>query len=204
MAGQGIDRREVLRILATASIAASWEGFHRWAFACDHTGSAVLQVKPTTYSPRFFTDEEYASIERLAEMIIPSDGTPGAREAGVSEFIDFMVWSDVSIQDRFRQGLEWLDAHTQKVYTKPFRELGSDQQNEILQHLAYKDRLLPSLEKGHEFFSLVREYTVMGFYTSRIGLEELDYPGLKIFYTRSPACPHINDREHRHLPPPKF
>jgi hypothetical protein len=31
----------------------------------------------------------------------------------------------------------------------------------------------------------------------------LDYPGLK-FYNASPACPHVDDREHKHLPPPKY
>jgi len=53
------------------------------------------------------------------------------------------------------------------------------------------------------FFDLIREYTLMGFYTSRVGLQELDYPGLK-FYSESPSCPHVNDREHLHLPPPKY
>jgi gluconate 2-dehydrogenase gamma chain len=44
----------------------------------------------------------------------------------------------------------------------------------------------------------MREYTVMGYYTSRIGLEQLDYPGLK-FYSASPECPHKDDPEHLHL-----
>ena len=48
------------------------------------------------------------------------------------------------------------------------------------------------------FFRLLREYTVMGFYTTRIGLEELGYPGLRT-YSKSPECPHVNDPEHRHL-----
>ncbi len=48
----------------------------------------------------------------------------------------------------------------------------------------------PEQRAGHEFFLLVRRYTVMGYYTSRVGLEELDFPGFKL-YTESPACPHI-------------
>lgn len=204
MAGQGLDRREVLRILSTAAIAAHWSGFHRWQFACDHAGSALQQVKPETYSCKFFTSAEYATLERLAEMIIPSDGTPGAREAGVSEFIDFMVWSDTNIQYQFRYGLGWLDAHAQKLYEKPFRDLQPAEQTEILEHLAYKNRFRSAEEDGRQFFKLIREYTVMGFYTSRIGLKELGYPGLTFFYSESPACPHTGDREHLHLPPPKF
>jgi gluconate 2-dehydrogenase gamma chain len=49
---------------------------------------------------------------------------------------------------------------------------------------------------------LIRRYTVMGYFTSAIGLKELDFPGLK-FYTDSPACPHTNDPEHLHLPAPR-
>jgi gluconate 2-dehydrogenase gamma chain len=49
----------------------------------------------------------------------------------------------------------------------------------------------------------MRRYTVMGYYTSRIGLEELDFPGLKM-YAQSPACPHKDDPEHRHLPAARY
>jgi hypothetical protein len=49
----------------------------------------------------------------------------------------------------------------------------------------------------------MREYTTMGFYTTKVGLEQLDCPSLK-FYNASPACPHVDDREHKHLPPPKY
>ena len=91
MAGQGIRRREVLQILGTAAAAAQFPGFSKWAFACGHVGNAALQIKPAIYRPQFFTPAEYSMVERLAEIIIPNDGTPGAKEAGVAEFIDFMV-----------------------------------------------------------------------------------------------------------------
>jgi len=71
----------------------------------------------------------------------------------------------------------------------------------MLEHLAYKDKYRPREEDGQAFFKLLREYTVMGFYTSRIGLEELDYPGLKMVYDEMPGCPHQDDPEHKHLPP---
>src|ERR1700674_2210009 len=98
MAGQGIRRREVLRILGTAAAAAQFPGFSRWGFACGHIGNAALQIKPAVYRPQFFTSPEYALLERLAEMIIPSEGMPGAKEAGVAEFIDFMVANDPEVQ----------------------------------------------------------------------------------------------------------
>jgi gluconate 2-dehydrogenase gamma chain len=203
MAGQGVERREMLRILAMASAAAQFTGFSRWAFACEHVSADSTQIKNAVYSPKFFTPAEYSSIERLTEMIIPSDGGAGSREAGVSEFVDFMVWSDPNLQYRFRFGLGWLDAHSQRLHSKIFLALEPDEQNGILRHLAYTKEFREGEEDGRVFFGLMREYTLMGFYTSRVGLEELDYPGLK-FYSESPSCPHVNDRQHLHLPPPKY
>jgi hypothetical protein len=203
MAGQGLERREVLRVMALAAAASRFPGFHRWAFACGHAGVQPAQVRPPAYAPQFFTSEEYATVEWLAELIIPGDGSPGAREAGVSEFIDFMVFSNAGVQYRFRYGLTWLDAHAEQLHGKSFLKLSATEQTEILKHLAYKDQFRPGEEEGRQFFHLIREYTIMGFYTSRVGLEEMDYPGLK-FYSESPGCPHGNDPEHLQLPPPKF
>jgi gluconate 2-dehydrogenase gamma chain len=201
MAGQGIERRDILKMLATASLASGFPGFSRWSFACQHHSETAVQIKPDHYQPRFFTAEEYAVIEQLADLIIPSDGTPGAREAGVSEFIDFMAWSDSTIQYRFRFGIIWLDALSRSRHGSAWTDLEPDKQAEILQGLAYPASFRPGEEDGRSFFRLFRDYTVMGFYTTRIGLEELDYPGLKL-YAESPACPHPNDPEHRSLKEP--
>jgi hypothetical protein len=202
MAGQGLERREVLRILALAAGASTYPGFSRWSFACEHGGSGVVQVKRPTYTPRFFSADEYATVERLAQLIIPSDDGPGAREAGVSEFIDFMISSDPGVQYRFRYGLTWLDAHATELHGAPFRTLDEAKQNDLLGRLAYRAQYRDGEEEGRAFFKLIREYTIMGFYTSRVGLEQLDYPGLRI-YAESPGCPHAGDPEHKRLPAPK-
>ncbi len=198
-----MDRREVLRVMSLAAAASGFRGFSRWAFACDHMEAGPAQIKPAQYTPQFFTAPEYATLERLTEMIIPSDGSPGAREAGVAEFIDFMVWSDPSVQYQFRLGLSWLDAHSRQLQGKPFRDLIGEEQVAILTRLAYKKNYKPGEEEGQEFFKQVREYTVMGFYTTKIGLEELKYPGLQTMWESLPGCPHHDDPEHKHLPPPK-
>ena len=200
MAGQGIQRREVLRILGTAAVAAQFPGFSKWGFACGHVGNAALQVKPGTYHPQFFTAAEYATVERLADIIIPNDGTPGAKEAGVAEFIDFMVASDPELQYGFRTGLTWLNAHAEQKDGKRFAELTPEQQTSLLEPLGFKDKARPGEEDGRRFFSLMREYTVTGFYTSEIGFKELDNPALK-FYAESPECPHKGDAEHAHVTP---
>ncbi len=204
MGGQNLSRREVLRILSMAAAAGQFSGFHRWSFACGQHAAhqGPVQAPREAYAPQFFSSEEYAILERLTDLIIPNDGTPGAQEAGVSEFIDFMVSNDPEIQYRFRFGLAWIDTHARWLQGKSFLELPAGQQTEILEHLAYKDKYRPREDDGRAFFRLVREYTVMGFYTSRIGLEQLGYPGLRTVYDEMPGCPHPDDPEHRHLPPP--
>jgi gluconate 2-dehydrogenase gamma chain len=201
MAGQGIQRREILRIMGTAAAAAHFPGFSKWSFACGHIGNAALQIKPAAYAPQFFTLAEYAMVERLSEIIIPSDATPGAKEAGVAEFIDFMVANDPEPQYPFRLGLAGLNAHSERTLGKKFIELTPQQQNQLLEPLGFKDKARPGEEDGRKFFRLIRAYTVTGFYTSQIGYKELDNPSLK-FYSQSPECPHKDDPEHRHLPQP--
>lgn len=184
--------------MGTAAAAAHFPGFSKWGFACGHVGNARLQVKPANYQPQFFTGAEYSLVEQLADIIIPSDSTPGARQAGVAEFIDFMVAHNPEDQYPFRMGLAWINARSQQVNGKPFLKLRSEQQISLLQPLAVKDKARPGEEDGRRFFKLVRDYTITGFYTSEIGYKELDNPALK-FYSESPECPHKGDPEHKNV-----
>jgi gluconate 2-dehydrogenase gamma chain len=141
-------------------------------------------------------------------LIIPADDSPGAHDAGVAEFIDFMVSNDADltragegdIQNRFRSGLKWINARTQSLWRRSFLECTAERQTRLLKHLAYKNEFRSSEEAGQRFFQLMRDYTVKGYYTSRIGLEALGYPGLQTMWAEMPGCPHKNDPEHLHLP----
>jgi gluconate 2-dehydrogenase gamma chain len=203
MANQSSDRREMLAMLAKVSALAQFPGFSRWAFAGEHSHTESAPVRPETYQPLFFTDAEYKTLDQLTELIIPKDESPGARDAGVAEFIDFLVAHDDSLQYPFRTGLAWLDAFATEKHGRDFCSLDPAQQVALLRKLAYKAEQSPTEVQGQEFVALLRKYTVIGYYTSKVGLEELDYPGLK-FYSASPACPHPGDPEHKHLPPPRF
>src|SRR6266700_6717369 len=116
MAGQGIQRREILRIMALTGAASQFPGFTKWAFAYGHGGGGTEQIRPAQYKPQFFSDREYALVERLTELIIPSDATPGAREAGVAEFVDFIVAHDAEQQYPMRLGISWLNAHCERLF----------------------------------------------------------------------------------------
>jgi len=201
LANQSPDRREILEFLALASAASRFPGFARWVCSQASGDNTAPSPRPLSYRPLFFTPAEFDSIEQLSELIIPKDESPGARDAGVAEFIDFMAANDPALQWPFRYGLDWLNARAIALHGEIFSALGEDRQIALLRTLARSDAGSSTDADGRRFFLLVRKYTVMGYYTSRIGLEELNYPGLK-FYSESPACPHTGDPEHKHLPPP--
>jgi len=204
MAGQAPSRRELLQALTLAGLASTFCGFSRWSYALaeevdpHHHQDAPVQIAHAAYTPQFFSPHEYRTVEVLADLILPAteDGShqlqPGAKQAGVAEFIDFMVSSDPSLQPQFRDGLAWLDKASEPA---GFAALSREQPNALLERLAYKAKHRESEKTGQQFFRLFRKYTVMGFYTSRIGLESLDYPGLK-FYGASPGCTHEGNPEH--------
>jgi gluconate 2-dehydrogenase gamma chain len=197
MANQSPDRRQVLEMLARVAAVAQFPGFARWAYADQthqHGEQKETEVKPEKYTPQFFDASQYATIDRVTNLIIPADDTPGAHDAGVAEFVDFMAAGDPQIQEPFRTGLNWLDAAANAKHGDVFIKLTEAQQVGLLQSAASAGHDTPD----GKFFRLVREYTVMGYYTSRIGLKALDYPGLKL-YAQSPACPHHGNPEHKNL-----
>lgn len=215
MAGQAPSRRQLLQALALGSFAGSTGGFCHWAYAFTepepesqhaHHATPSSPAKPAApYRPQFFTAAEYADVILLAELILPrtspspgeSHAHPatshatvkpadaGATDAGVAEFIDFMVFHDPTLQAPFRQGLAWINAAGSP---QNFGAMPRPDQVTLLERIAFKKNFRPEDKVGQEFFQNMRKYTVMGFYTSRIGLESLDYPGLR-FYASSPSVP---------------
>ena len=221
--GQSIDRRDALRYIGIASVAATFPGFTRWTFACspdDHLQSiASAPASATPHQPLFLSSEHFRLVEHLSEMIIPADDTPGAKDAGVAEFIDFMLANRVPVnargdlrstpdairagedaQIRFLAGLNWLNAHCKSEFGGEFLNITSEQQKSLLESLAYKSKFKPTTESGRDFFQMLRDYTAVGFYTTKIGLESLGYPGLRTAWPKMPGCTHPDDPEHVHLP----
>ena len=224
MGGQGVERREILRYIGIASVAAAFPGFQRWTFACPADPAHVPSppVTDAAYKPLFFSPDQYRLVEHLAEMIIPADDTPGANEAGVAEFIDFMVANRVAVSERgeirstadairqgedaqvrFVGGLDWINARSKAEFGKLFLDGTAEQQTNLLEQLAYKAKFKPTTESGREFFQLMRDYTVVGYYTSKIGLQSLGYPGLRTVWPKMPGCTHLDDPEHLRLGTPK-
>ena len=222
MGGQGVERREILRYIGIAAVASSFPGFSKWAFACPQDHPKVSsQVGAASYKPLFFSPQQYQMVEHLAEMIIPEDDSPGAKQAGVAEFIDFMVANRAPVstsrdirstddaiaagneaQNRFHAGLDWIDARSHSEFKREFMDCTPEQQNSLVEELAYKAKFKPTTESGRAFFQMMRDYTVVGYYTTKIGLQSIGYPGLRTVWPKMPGCPHPDDPEHAHLREP--
>ncbi|MEP7322861.1 MAG: gluconate 2-dehydrogenase subunit 3 family protein [Saprospiraceae bacterium] len=126
----------------------------------------------------FFTSEEMATIALLADIIIPKDDVSGsATESGVPDFIEFIVKDQPGHQVPMRGGLRWLDLQCLHRYQKTFKDCSSTQQMELVDLIAYPGKAKPEMSQGVSFFNLMRNLTATGFYTSAIGIKDLQYKG---------------------------
>jgi gluconate 2-dehydrogenase gamma chain len=146
------------------------------------------------YVPSFFKPDEFKTVESLTELIIPSDDTPGAKEAQVACYIDFVVSAaaefEPSLPFEWTQGLKLLDSLSREKYQRTFHEISKDDQEALLVAMSLPEREAGTIHPGFQFYRLVKNMTVEGFYTSRIGLiDVLGYKGLG-FLSEFPGCTH--------------
>lgn len=129
---------------------------------------------------KYFDAHEMATIAILADIIIPRDEVSGsATDAKVPEFIQFIVADMPQHQLPMRGGLKWLDLHCLNNYQKPFVDCSEAQRLEVVNKVAYPDKAVPAMKPGVKFFSLMRNLTASGFYTSEIGVKDIGYDGNK-------------------------
>lgn len=127
---------------------------------------------------KFFTDHEMATITVLADVIIPKDDRSGsASDAGVPDFIEFIVKDKPENQVPMRGGLRWLDMQCLSRYKNAFVDCSKPQQMELIEEIAYPEKAKPSMKQGVAFFNRMRDLTATGFFTSKMGIEDLGYVG---------------------------
>lgn len=129
-------------------------------------------------SGTFFTPHEMATIGVLADIIIPKDDVSGsATDAKVPDFIEFIVKDMPQHQIPMRGGLRWLDMQCLTRYGQSFRDCNRQQQMELVDEIAWPKKAKPDMHQGVVFFSLMRNLTATGFYTSPIGVKDVGYMG---------------------------
>jgi hypothetical protein len=132
------------------------------------------------YAEKFFTEHELATVAVLSDIIIPKDDVSGsATEAGVPGFIEFIVKDIPRHQLPMRGGLKWLDTQSLKRTNKSFKDCSPQEQLSLVDEIAYPSLAKPDMQQGVSFFNLMRDLTVIGFYTSEMGIKDIGYMGNK-------------------------
>src|SRR5882672_9389155 len=170
-----ISRRGALELLTAGPVAAAmvWtpaEAQEAHLHATQAREAAAKQA--TAYRRKFFTAHEYATVGVLVDLIIPKDDRSGsATEAGVPEFMDFMMIDQPRRQIAMRGGLALIDRLSEERFGKRF--------------VANTD---PGLSHAIAFFSSFRDLTASGFWSTKMGVADLQYQG-NVFVSEWNGCP---------------
>jgi gluconate 2-dehydrogenase gamma chain len=182
-ANTGISRRDILKTLAIGAAAGSVLQVIP-AEAAEYVHELVRAEKGTApaakYTPKYFSARQYATLIFLCDAIIPKDEhSGGAVEAGAPEFIDLLTSENEKFQLRLGGGLSWLDGFTSDRYGSTFLDGTPQQKVETMDLIAFRENAHKdhSLSQGVAFFGLLRNMTCDAFYTSKIGIADLQYIG---------------------------
>jgi hypothetical protein len=180
-------RRDALKVLLAAPAATfTWTNAEA-AQAVAAAQAARATAKP--FVPKFFTANEFKLVRTLADIIIPKDERSGsASDVGVPEFMGFMMIDQPTRQVAMRGGLAWLDVECQERFDKIFLDCTDEQRKAVLDDIAWPAKAKPEHRHGVAFFNRFRDLTAGGFWTTKVGIEDLQYLGNKSL-TRWNGCP---------------
>lgn len=180
-----MERREVIRLLATAAVLPAFP--QELLTLCQ----GVHAQMASTTALRTLGAHQDATVTAMAELIIPATDTPGAKAARVNEFIDLVLaeWYSEKDRARFLAGLADVDARSRALFGKDFVDCAENQQADILTALdAELARAREAIGRGSSgrrglpskpeknFFFMLKQLTLVGYYTSEIGaVQELNY-----------------------------
>jgi hypothetical protein len=186
-----INRRDLIRAALFASAASALGPQFSFAQAISagltpaargEDGSKVLS--DPNWKAVFLNDHQNETLIALGDVIIPSTDTPGAKDALVNRYLDLLLSVQPSeFQTQFVNALAFIDAESQKQFSKDFRDLSSEDQAWLLTAWAYpsdSDRWIEAEGKpdpGQEHFERLKALIAAAFYGSEIGLKELGWDG---------------------------
>jgi Gluconate 2-dehydrogenase subunit 3 len=184
-----IDRRGILKMLGAAPVASLALSPTQALAAHEQakTGAAAAAKRGAPFAPKFFSAHEWSTVRILADLVIPKDERSGsATDALVPEFMDFAM-TDPLIGERDREyrqtamrgGLAWLDFECQDRFGKSFEGATEGERIQVLDDIAYPEKTKDKAEwkPGVRFFSSFRDLTATGFWSSKMGVEDLQYMG---------------------------
>ena len=130
----------------------------------------------------FFNQEDAATVGAFTERLMPSgEGKPGAREAGVLNYIDLALsGAYADLQDFYRRGLAQLDVHCRNTNGKPFRQLEAAQQDEVITALEQGKATGFAWPAAQEFFNTIRTHTMEGMFADPVYGGNKDFSGWRL------------------------
>jgi hypothetical protein len=189
---ENISRRKVLQLFTSAPIAAAMSWTPAEAEAAQAQAQTARQQaadRGTAFQPRFFTKHEYATATALADLIIPRDERSGsASDAGVPEFMDFIMIDQPARQTAMRGGLALIDHLCDERFDKLFIGCTDAERRSVLDDIAFPAKVVPALTPAAAFFNSFRDLTASGFWSSKMGVQDLQYLGNKAV-TEWKGCP---------------
>ncbi len=187
-----ITRRSALKLFGSAPAAAVlvWTPAEaEQAQGQSQQARSAAVKRGVSYKPKFFTAHEYATVAVLVDLIIPKDERSGsATDAGVPEFMDFMMIDQPRRQTAMRGGLALIDRLCEARFDKRFAACSGVQRRQVLDAIAYPADAKPELSQAVAFFSSFRDLTASGFWTTKMGVEDLAYQG-NVFAPDWDGCP---------------
>ena len=185
-------RRSILQILAAAPAAAAFtwtEAEAQQAHQHAEAATATAQATKTPFKPKFFSAHEYATVRMLVDIVIPKDDRSGsATDAGVPEFMDFIMGDEPTRQLAMRGGLAWLDRECVTRFDKTFVNCTDAERTQVLDAIAWPQTAAPELSHGVAFFNSFRDLTASGFWTSKMGIKDIGYIG-NVYVPEWKGCP---------------
>ena len=173
-----VTRREMLEATA-AALAAPLLTPAPGATGATGAAGAAGAAQAANVAPKFFTAPEFALLDELSDLIIPTDAhSPGARIAGVATYIDFRLSEslDTDQKAKWHSGLAAVDALSQELHGKAFLQATPEQRLTVLTKMAAgeKDPKTPA----EHFFQQLKGWTVRAYYTSKVGIHaDQEYKG---------------------------
>lgn len=139
---------------------------------------AEKQTDAELFSENYFREHELLTIAVLCDIILPSDHpNGGALDAGLPDFVEFMVKDRSRYQLPIRGGIAWMDKRAIDRFGADFINVSETQRLNLCDEIAYPDQKAAELQAGISFFSLMRNLTMTGYYTTELGFKDLGYQG---------------------------
>jgi hypothetical protein len=189
-----VTRREALQWVLAASAALATHPTPLLG-ADGPTAAAPVTAKPygtdpvlnRTYQsgdlwPLTLSASQRVTVTALVDLILPADDrSPAASTVGVPAFIDEWISAPYPLQQADREtvlrGLTWLEAESQKRFSKAFSELTAAQQGAIADDICHRPNARPEFDAAAEFFAVFRNLTTTGFYTTPVGMKDIGFIG---------------------------